>query len=52
MSQIEHDLQLRGIVPKRWELEVLARGATVTFGSDRFSYCATDEWDDLYINWS
>lgn len=44
ISHIRFDLAQHGITPERWELDVLARGATVRFGDLSFSYPVVDEW--------
>ncbi|EHR4175601.1 replication endonuclease [Salmonella enterica] len=44
ISRIRFDLAQHGITPERWELDVLARGATVTYGEKKFSYAVADEW--------
>lgn len=44
ISRIRFDLAQHGITPERWELGVLARGATVTYGEKKFSYAVADEW--------
>ncbi|EIK5654562.1 replication endonuclease, partial [Salmonella enterica] len=44
ISRIQFDLAQHGITPERWELDVLARGATVTYGEKKFSYAVADEW--------
>ncbi|HDU3835084.1 TPA: replication endonuclease [Klebsiella aerogenes] len=44
ISRIKFDLAQHGIRPERWELDVLARGATVTYGEKKFSYAVADEW--------
>ncbi|UAK21187.1 replication endonuclease [Kluyvera sp. CRP] len=44
ISRIRFDLAQHGIRPERWELDVLARGATVTYGEKKFSYAVADEW--------
>lgn len=44
ISRIRFDLAQHGIIPERWELDVLARGATVTYGEKKFSYAVADEW--------
>lgn len=41
---IHFDLKQQGINPQRWELEVLARGGSVTYDGIVCSYAATDEW--------
>lgn len=44
ISRIRFDLAQHGITPERWELDVLARGAMVTYGEKKFSYAVADEW--------
>ncbi|MBS6146326.1 MAG: replication endonuclease [Klebsiella aerogenes] len=44
IPRIRFDLAQHGITPKRWELEALARGATVIYDGQKFSYPVTDEW--------
>ncbi|ELX6741367.1 replication endonuclease, partial [Salmonella enterica] len=44
IPRIRFDLAQHGITPKRWELEALARGATVTYDGKRFTYPVADEW--------
>lgn len=44
IPRIRFDLAQRGITPKRWELEALARGATVTYDGQKFTYPVADEW--------
>ena len=44
ISRIRFDLAQHGITPERWELDVLARGATVTYGEKKFKYPDADEW--------
>lgn len=44
ISRIRFDLAQYGITPELWELDVLARGATVTYGEKKFSYAVADEW--------
>lgn len=41
---IRCELLKQGITPLRWELQALARGATVTFDGQKFSYLVHDEW--------
>ncbi len=38
VPQIYHELARNGITPERWELELLARGASVVFDGKKFSY--------------
>ena len=44
VAKIRFDLTQVGINPERWELEALARGATVIFGDKKFHYGAAEEW--------
>jgi len=44
VPQIYRELAQHGITPERWELESLARGASVMFDDKKFSYPAIDEW--------
>ncbi len=44
IPRIRFDLAQHGITPKRWELEALARGATVTFDGQKFTYPVADAW--------
>ena len=44
IAKIRFDLAQEGITPERWELEALARGATVSYGDKKFKYAAADEW--------
>ncbi|MBJ9107976.1 replication endonuclease [Citrobacter koseri] len=44
ISRIRFDLAQYGITPELWELDVLARGTTVTYGEKKFSYAVADEW--------
>ncbi len=41
---IRVDLAQNGIRPQRWELEALARGATVNYDGKQFTYPVADEW--------
>ncbi|MCR9003589.1 hypothetical protein ACE2AK_18440 [Rahnella perminowiae] len=34
---------------ERGELDVLARGAKVTFGEKQFAYPIKDEWNEIYF---
>ncbi|WP_417636444.1 replication endonuclease, partial [Citrobacter freundii] len=54
ISRIKFDLAHHGIRPELWELDVLARGATVTYGEKKFSYAVADEWPDysMETEWS
>ena len=44
VAKIRFDLAQEGITPERWELDALARGATVIYGDKKFKYAAADEW--------
>ena len=44
IPRIRFELAQQGITPQRWELQALARGATVTFDGQKFSYPVTDGW--------
>lgn len=44
IAKIRFDLAQEGIIPERWELSVLARGATVFYGDKKFKYQAADDW--------
>ncbi|MEC6066126.1 replication protein, partial [Escherichia coli] len=44
ITRIRVDLAQNGIRPQRWELEALARGATVIYDGERFSYAVKDDW--------
>ncbi|HHQ6082382.1 TPA: replication endonuclease, partial [Enterobacter hormaechei subsp. steigerwaltii] len=44
VAKIRFDLAQEGITPERWELDALARGATVIYGDKKFRYPVADEW--------
>ena len=44
VAKIRFDLAQEGITPERWELDVLARGATVVFDGVRYCYSRTDDF--------
>jgi large subunit ribosomal protein L30 len=44
IAKIRFDLAKKGIIPECWELQAMARGATVTFEGQKFSYDAPDRW--------
>lgn len=44
IPRIQFDLAQHGITPERWEIDVLARGATVTYDEKKFSYAVADYW--------
>jgi len=45
---VRHDLEMHKIIPQRWELEVLVRGAKVRFGEKTFSLHKNNEWLNFY----
>lgn len=46
ITRIRVDLAQNGIMPQRWELEALARGATVNYDGKKFTYPVADGWGD------
>ncbi|MCX2442656.1 replication endonuclease [Citrobacter freundii] len=44
ISKIQFELAQQGIKPQSWELQVLARGATVIFEGQRIKYPNLEEW--------
>lgn len=44
VAKIRFNLAQEGITPERWELDALARGATVIYGDKKFKYGAADGW--------
>ena len=44
VAKIRFDLAQEGITPEGWELDALARGATVIYGDKKFRFSAVDEW--------
>ena len=44
LPKIRIEMSMRGIAPEWWELHVLARGATVMYGSETFKFPVEDEW--------
>lgn len=44
ITRIRIDLAQNGIRPQRWEIEALARGATVNYDGKKFRYPVADEW--------
>ena len=50
IPRIHSDLAQDGITAERWAVEALARGATVVFGSKKFSYPTSVEWLGYPIN--
>ncbi|EOX2028111.1 replication protein, partial [Escherichia coli] len=49
-TRIRVDLAQNGIRPQRWELEALARGATVNYDGKKFTYPVADEWPGFSTN--
>jgi hypothetical protein len=43
ITRIRVDLAQNGIRPQRWELEALARGATLVYGEKKFTYQLVDK---------
>ena len=43
VAKIRFDLAQEGINPERWEINALARGATVVYGNKSFSYSFAQE---------
>ncbi|MEY0800325.1 replication endonuclease, partial [Escherichia coli] len=48
ITRIRVDLAQNGIRPLRWELEALARGATVKFDGRKFIYPISGEWKQFF----
>ncbi len=44
ITKIYSELALQNIVPERWELEALARGAKVKFGDISMKYAPVNDW--------
>jgi large subunit ribosomal protein L30 len=44
IPHIRVELAQQGITPQHWELQALARGATVIYEGEKFSYPVPDEW--------
>ncbi|WP_449549681.1 replication endonuclease [Lelliottia nimipressuralis] len=44
LPKIRVEMSLRGIASEWWEIHVLARGATVRYGSETFKFDVADEW--------
>lgn len=49
IPRIRFELAQQGIMPQRWELHALARGATVLFDGKIFSYPMTIEWPGFKV---
>ncbi len=48
INRIRVDLAQNGIRLERWELEALARGATVKFDGPKFIYPISGEWKQFF----
>lgn len=44
IPRILFELSQKGITPKRWELQALARGAALVYDGGRFNLSVNDEW--------
>jgi large subunit ribosomal protein L30 len=44
IPRIRFELAQQDITPQIWELEVLARGGAVCFGTNKFKYQLTSDW--------
>lgn len=51
IAKIRFELAQEGIVPERWEVEALARGATVIYGDKRFCFAVQESWMVFPLNW-
>lgn len=51
IAKIRFELAQEGIVPERWEVEALARGATVIYGDKRFCFAVQENWMVFPLNW-
>ena len=51
VAKIRFELAQEGIVPERWEVDALARGATVIYGDKRFSFAVMENWMEFSFNW-
>ncbi|MBN6290419.1 replication endonuclease, partial [Escherichia coli] len=49
ITRIRVDLAQNGIRPQRWELEALARGATVNYDGKPFTYQVADDWPGFLL---
>ncbi|WP_123427355.1 replication endonuclease [Lelliottia amnigena] len=50
VAKIRFDLAQEGITLERWELDALARGATVIYGDKKFKYPVADKWSGFSIH--
>lgn len=44
IAKIRFDLAQEGIIPERWELEAMTRGATLFYSDKKFKYAVFDDW--------
>lgn len=51
IAKIRFELAQEDIVPERWEIEALARGATVIYGDKRFCFAVQENWMVFTLNW-
>jgi large subunit ribosomal protein L30 len=51
IAKIRFELAQEGIVPERWEIEALVRGATVIYGDKRFCFAVQENWMVFPLNW-
>lgn len=51
IPKIRFDLAQKGIAPECWELDVLARGATVVYSGINYKYPVIDEWNVIHHNY-
>ena len=49
LAHIRADLAEHGITLKRWELEVLVRGATIIFNDQSFTYVIGEDWSGFSV---
>lgn len=47
VAKIRFDLIQEGITAESWQLQVLARAATVKYGNPKFTYSSQHEWPDF-----
>lgn len=51
IAKIRIELAQEGIVPERWEVEALARGATIIYGDKRFRFAVQENQMVFAFNW-
>jgi large subunit ribosomal protein L30 len=51
IPKIRFDLAQKGIAPECWELDVLARGATIVYSGINYKYPVIDEWNVIHHNY-